>query len=55
MAKSVKKELQSAYNRLKKIMEKILTPGKEERLSQLVLQPVRNLHSGRQIKKYLRG
>jgi len=48
MAKSVKKELQSAYNRLKKVMEKILTPGKEETLSQLVLQPVRNLPTGRQ-------
>jgi hypothetical protein len=50
MAKSVKKELQSAFNRLKKVMEKILTPGKEETLSQLVLQPVRNLPAGRQAK-----
>jgi hypothetical protein len=52
MAKSVKKELQSAYNRLKKAMEKILTPGKEETLSQLALQPVRNLPAGRQAKKF---
>ena len=42
MAKSVKKELNAAYNRLKKVMEKILTPKKEEAVSQLVLQPVRN-------------
>ncbi len=48
MAKSVKKELNAAYSRLKKVIEKILTPKKEESMSQLVLQPVRN-------KKYLRG
>ncbi len=52
MAKSVKKELNAAYNRLKKVMEKILTPKREEAMSQLVLQPVRNLPTGRQVKKF---
>jgi hypothetical protein len=54
MAKSVKNELQSAYNRLKKVIEKVLTPKKEEAVSQLVLQPVRNTPPADQ-KRYLRG
>ncbi|MDZ4794966.1 MAG: hypothetical protein SGI83_11860 [Bacteroidota bacterium] len=54
MAKSVKKELQSAFNRLKRVMEKILTPKREGAVSQLILQPVRNTPTTDQ-KKYLRG
>jgi|CXWL01.1.fsa_nt_gi tRNA A22 N-methylase len=48
MGKSVKKVLREEYNRLKKTMEKIIRPKKEESISELVLQPVHN-------KKYLRG
>ncbi len=48
MAKSVKKMLQEEYSRLKKAMEKIIKPKKQEALPQLVLQPVRE-------KKYLRS
>lgn len=42
MARSVKKVLQEQYDRLKKVMEKIIKPKKEEPVLQLVLQPVRN-------------
>ena len=42
MARSVKKVLQEQYGRLKKVMEKIIKPKKEEPVPQLVLQPVRN-------------
>jgi hypothetical protein len=42
MARSVKKVLQEQYDRLKKVMEKIIKPKKEEPVPQLVLQPVRN-------------
>ena len=41
MAKSVSKKIHSAYNRLKKAMDNILTPKKDKSLSQLILQPVR--------------
>ncbi len=41
MAKSVKKELNAAYNRLKKVMEKIINPNEKGAVSQLVLQPIR--------------
>lgn len=44
MAKSVKKAIREEYNRLKKALEKIIKPQKEQTL---VLQPVRN-------KKHLR-
>jgi hypothetical protein len=53
MAKSVKNILKEEYSRLKKVMEKIMNPGKQQ--PQLVLQPVKNLPHGRQAKKYLRG
>jgi hypothetical protein len=49
MAKSVKKVLREEYTRLKKAMDKLLHPKKDEALSQLVLQPVRNRHAD---KKY---
>ncbi len=42
MARSVKKVLQEQYDRLKRVMEKIIKPKKEEPVPQLVLQPVRN-------------
>lgn len=41
MRKSVKKLVREEYNRLKKVIEKIVDQKKEEALSQLVLQPVR--------------
>ncbi len=52
MAKSVKNVLKEEYSRLKKAMEKIINPKKQQRLPQLVLQPVRNLPDGRQAKKF---
>jgi hypothetical protein len=47
MSSSVKKVLREEYNRLKRAMEKMIKPKKQE-VPQLVLQPVRD-------KKYLRG
>lgn len=41
MRKSVKKLVREEYNRLKKVIEKIVDQKKEEALSQLVLQPLR--------------
>ena len=51
MGKSVKNMLKEEYNRLKKAMEKITSPGKKE--AQLILQPVSNQRESN--KKYLRG
>lgn len=48
MSRSVKKVLKEEYNRLKKAMEKMIKPKKQETIPQYVLQPVRE-------KKYLRG
>ncbi|MBL7747817.1 MAG: hypothetical protein JNM19_10345 [Chitinophagaceae bacterium] len=42
MSKSVKKAMREEYNRLKKVLEKILQPKKEQSMPSLVLQPVRN-------------
>ena len=42
MAKTVKNILREEYNRLKKAMEKIIKPKKQEAIPQLILQPVRN-------------
>lgn len=42
MAKSVKNILKEEYSRLKKAMEKIITPKKQRAQPQLVLQPIRN-------------
>jgi hypothetical protein len=70
MANNTNKILKEGYNRLKKILEKIITQKKEQ--PQLVLQPIRNRparlriasvacaiasateHGARQVK-YLRG
>ena len=41
MQKKIKTTLQDEYNRLKKVVEKILNPGNQP-LPQLLLQPVRN-------------
>jgi len=41
---NTKKILKEQYNRLKKAFEKIIRPGKQQSLPQLVLQPVRNKH-----------
>ena len=46
MANNTNKILKEGYDRLKKILEKIITPKKEQ--SQLVLQPIRNQPSGPQ-------
>lgn len=40
MANNTNKVLKEGYGRLKKILEKIINPKKEE--PQLVLQPIRN-------------
>jgi hypothetical protein len=42
MAYNVKKNLQEKYNRLKKVLKKVLSPNHEEALAQLILQPCRN-------------
>ncbi len=41
MQKKIKTTLQEEYNRLKKVVEKILKPGNQQ-LPQLILQPCRN-------------
>ena len=41
MAKSVNKVLKEGYNRLKKAMEKMMKPNKQEAWPSLVLQPVK--------------
>ncbi|MEO6612552.1 MAG: hypothetical protein ABIN52_10285 [Chitinophagaceae bacterium] len=48
MAGSVKKIWQQEYNRLKKVVEKIVRPKKATPQPQFALQPIRT-------KKYLRG
>jgi tRNA A22 N-methylase len=48
MANNTNKILRDGYDRLKKTLEKIIKPKKEQAQPQLVLQPVRN-------RKYLRG
>jgi hypothetical protein len=48
MANTTKKILREGYNRLKKTLERISKPNKDQALPQLALQPIRN-------KKYLRG
>lgn len=48
MANSTNKILREGYDRLKKTLEKIMKPNKEQPQPQLVLQPIRD-------KKYLRG
>jgi len=42
MANIVNKALKEEYNRLKKTLEKIIRPGKEQPQPQLVLEPIRN-------------
>ena len=54
MSRSVKKVLREEYNRLKRAVEKMMSPKKED-ASQLVLQPVRNPSQNPTNKKYLRG
>ena len=48
MADTTNKVMKEGYGRLKKILEKIFKPKKEQPRPQLVLQPIRN-------RKYLRG
>lgn len=45
---TTKKKWKESYNKLKKVFEKIIKPGKQQVMPQLVLQPVRK-------NKYLRG
>ena len=40
------------YNQLKKAIEKLISPKREQQLPQLILQPVRNLPDGRQVKRF---
>lgn len=42
MAKSFKKALKEEYNRLKKVLDKIVNPKKDQAMPSLVLQPVKN-------------
>lgn len=42
MAKSFKKTLKEEYNRLKKVLDKMINPRKEQAFPSLVLQPVKN-------------
>ena len=37
-----KQTMREGYNKLKKVLEKIIKPNKEQVMPQLVLQPVRN-------------
>jgi hypothetical protein len=48
MANTKNKVMKEGYGRLKKILEKIIKPKKEQTQPQLVLQPIRS-------RKYLRG
>jgi hypothetical protein len=48
MANNTNKVMKEGYDRLKKILEKIINPKKEQPQSQLVLQPIRNQPSGPQ-------
>jgi hypothetical protein len=42
MAKSFKKTLKEGYNRLKKVLKKVIEPKKEQAMPSLILEPVRN-------------
>jgi hypothetical protein len=42
MANTTKKVMREEMDRLKKMLDKILKPGKQPALPQLALQPVRN-------------
>ncbi len=42
MSGKVKKSLQEGFNRLKKALKKALSPGNENTVPQLVLQPYKN-------------
>ena len=42
MANNTNKVLREGYDRLKKILKRIIKPDKEQAQSQLVLQPIRN-------------
>ena len=42
MSEKIKKSLQEKYNRLKKTLNKILSPKNEESRPQLILQPYRH-------------
>ncbi len=42
MGQNVKKVMQEEYNRLKKVMEKLIKPKKDQRLPSLILAPVKN-------------
>jgi hypothetical protein len=41
MAKSVNKVIREGYNRLKKTMEKMMNPKKQDAMPSLILQPVK--------------
>jgi len=41
MGQSIKRAVQKEYNHLKKVMKKLLTPGKERDVPSLALQPIR--------------
>jgi hypothetical protein len=47
MANNTKKILRDGYDRLKKTLEKIMKPGKEQPRAQIALQPIRNQPPGR--------
>ncbi len=51
MANHTNKVLREGYDRLKKILKKIIRPDKEQAQPQLVLQPIRNQPPGRQVEK----
>jgi hypothetical protein len=60
MANNTNKILREGYDRLKKTLEKIINPKKEQPQPQLVLQPIRNRPAHRTPceqtgRKYLRG
>jgi hypothetical protein len=42
MANSLKKTIREGYNRLKKVIEKAITPKKEHAMPSLILEPVKN-------------
>ena len=48
MANHTNKVLREGYDRLKKILKKIIRPDKERAQPQLVLQPIRNRPPGPQ-------
>lgn len=39
MSDKLRKNLQEKYNRLKKVLKRVLSPRREESLPQLILQP----------------